>query len=566
MTKKKTNTGKELPVQPKKEKTANATAFRIPYPYLWLALVVLALYGSSVNLSFTELDDSIFIKETSNYNKEISNLITSFKRGVFNVTEDVYYRPLLLDSFVLNYQLSGINIKGYHVVNILFHLVSVLLLFVLLKKLRLPEVHAFLLILLFAVHPVLSQAVVWIPGRNDTLLAVFTFSFFICAINYSEEGKTRWLLLQFFMLVLAFFTKETAVFAMPVAFIMLLFLLGKKWLERKNIVLYASWVFAFACWIFIRSQATLKNEQMQLTQVIAALPFRLPVLLQYLGKIILPVNLSVFPIMKDTPYIFGILAVLLITAGIYFAKKKNVNVIVAGISIYILFLLPALLVPSSLNDQDFEHRLYLPIIGILILLTQTVLFQNNLQTRQRFFYGLGLCTILAIVNFFHQQKFSDPVTFWKEAVRTSPHSAYANMMLGARLDKADPVRAETLIRTAYSLNPDEKYLNYYMGKMMLDKDSVNAAEKFFEKEIRKSNYYECYFHMARIAFTKNDFSKAIEYLNIYLSKAPADPQANNNLLLLYMQTRQQDRAKMQMQKMQQMGLEVPADILRQLKQ
>ena len=48
--------------------------------------------------------------------------------------------------------------------------------------------------------------------------------------------------------------------------------------------------------------------------------------------------------------------------------------------------------------------------------------------------------------------------------------------------------------------------------------------------------------------------------------APADPQANNNLLLLYMQTNQRDRAKMQVQKMQQMGLEVPADILRQLKQ
>ncbi len=113
----------------------------------------------SLAFDYTELDDSIFIKETSAYNKDISNLATSFHRGVFNPTEDVYYRPLLLDSFILNYQMSGENIKGWHVVNVLLHLISVLLLFVLLKKIGIEELSAFLLTLIFAVHPMLSQAV-----------------------------------------------------------------------------------------------------------------------------------------------------------------------------------------------------------------------------------------------------------------------------------------------------------------------------------------------------------------------------------------------------------------------
>ena len=98
--------------------------FQIPYPGMLLAVAVMFLYASSINLGFTELDDSIFIKERQSYNEDLSNLVTSFKRGVFNETEDVYYRPILLNSFILNYQLSGTAIKGYHVVNILLHLIA----------------------------------------------------------------------------------------------------------------------------------------------------------------------------------------------------------------------------------------------------------------------------------------------------------------------------------------------------------------------------------------------------------------------------------------------------------
>lgn len=548
----------------KQEASAKA-GFRIPFPLIWLSVAVLVLYLPSTNFDFTELDDSIFIKEQQAYNQNLSNLVTSFKRGVFNVTEDVYYRPLLLDSFILNYQVSGTSIKGFHVVNILLHLISVLLLFVLLRKLQFREVHAFLLTLLFAVHPVLSQAVAWIPGRNDTLLAVFTFSFFICAVDYSKNGKVTSLLLQMLLLLAAFFTKETAVFAAPAAFLLLVGLLNKHWLDRKNIVLYATWIAAFLLWLFVRSQATLKNEQMQFTQVFAALPSRLPVLIQYLGKIILPVNLSVFPIMKDTAYTYGVIAVALLAAGIYFPKEKNWRVIAGGILIYVLFLIPALLVPNTLNDQDFEHRLYLPIIGILILLSQTILLKNHWKDRTVFFGGIAVCLVLAVINFSHQKKFSNALAFWTEAVRTSPHSAYANMMLGARLDKTDLPKSQSLIKTAYALNPDEKYLNYYMGKMMLDKDSIDAAEKFFQKEIRKSDYYECYFHLARIAFIRNDFNQAITDLTAYLSRSPGDPQANNNLLLLYLQTNQLDKARIQMASMEQMGMEIPYEAQQRLK-
>lgn len=539
--------------------------FQIPYPGMLLAVAVMFLYASSINLGFTELDDSIFIKERQSYNEDLSNLVTSFKRGVFNETEDVYYRPILLNSFILNYQLSGTAIKGYHVVNILLHLIAVLLLYQLLMKLRFRKIEAFLLTLFFAIHPVLTQAVAWIPGRNDTLLAVFLFTFFIGLINYSNHGKPAAFILQLVTLLLAFFTKETTVFAAPVALLLLVLCLEKKIFEMRSMLLYGSWLLAFILWYYVRSLATLKEEQMQFGSVLAALPSRLPVIVQYFGKIILPLNLNVFPITKDTSNVYGLIAVALIAAGLFFSKDRNNKIVIAGIGTFLLFLVPVLLVPASLNDQDFEHRLYLPIVGVLLLLTQTILFRNSINDKTIFFGGIGICLVLAIINFNHQDKFKDANTFWTEAVKGSPNSAYANMMLGARLSETDSIKSEQYMKAAHALNPDEKYLNYYLGKMALDKDSIPEAEAYFLKEIKKSAYYECYFHMARIAFIKNDFEGAIGYLTTYLSKTPDDEQANNNLLLLYLQTNKMEEARIQLKRMRQLGLAIPPEAIERLK-
>lgn len=532
---------------------------------LILIAAVLIVYLPSINLGFTELDDSIFIKETRDYNKDFSNLGTSFHRGVFNESNDVYYRPLLLDSFILNYKISGEDIKGWHIVNILLHLLSVLLLFLLLRKIGIEKEIAFLLTLFFAVHPVLSQAVAWIPGRNDTLLAIFIFSFLIGAIGYSNTKKISWLFTQCASLLAALFTKETAVFAAPAAWMLIVFLKRSNWLGRTNIILYASWAIAGIIWLVFRSQATLKNSDLQFTEVAKTFPMRLPVLVQYLGKIFLPVNLNVFPITQDTVYTYGIIALFILAAIIYFSKKRDARIIVAGLAIYVLLFIPALMVPASLNDQDFEHRTYLPMFGILITLSQTALFRNRLKQSHLLIAGIALCAGLSVLNIQHQKKFNDPLTFWSAAQKSSPHSAYATMMLGARLDKVDQKRADELIRKAYTMDSDQKYINYYVGVLLQSHDSILQSEKFFIKELTISDYFQSYFHLARVAFEKKDQPAAINYLEKYLERNASDPQANNNLLLLYLDTGQKEKGRLQSEKMKQYGLEVPGELIERLK-
>ncbi len=548
--------------------TSKPAIFTIGRPMLWLALAALVVYLPSLFFDYTELDDTIFIRDFQAYNEHLHNIVTAFQRGLFDAVKDPYYRPLFSDAMIINYHFSGLeNAWGYHLVNILLHVSAVVLLFKLFRKLEVKELHAFILTMIFAVHPVLSQAVAWIPGRNDTMLAIFVFSFLISAVTYSNSGKIKSLLLSGLFLLLAYFTKETAVFAAPVAFLVLTFVLNKKPTERNSLMQYAVWAICFGIWYAARAMATTTSVGMTSAHALNETLRRLPIIIQYIGKIFLPFNLSVFPIQEDTVYYYGIAAIALLTAIIILNKQRNTKIILSGIAIFLLFLMPALLVPSNLNQQTFEHRLYLPIIGILLLLPQTVLFNNKLADKQLFVYSAAVCLLLAALNFYHQPSFASPRMFWTSAVETSPHSAFADMMLAARLDKDEAAKSEALFRKAYSINPREKYLNFYMAEMLQNtnnKDSVAASEKYLLVEKQVSDYFKCDFLLARVHMGRNDFIGAADCLQAYLKRDPTNPMANNNLLLLYMQTQQADKAKALAKHMQQLGLAVPAGILKQL--
>ena len=537
-----------------------ADVFTIKYPLLFLILAIVLVYAVSIGFGYTELDDSIFISQYHEYNENLSNLFTSFHRGVFDPVNDVYYRPLFLDSMILNYAICGDNIAGYHAVNILLHIAAVLSLFKLFRKLDINELHAFILCLIFAIHPVLSQAVAWIPGRNDVMLAIFTFLFFICSINYSDNGKIKWLLFSFLSLLAAYFTKETAVFDAVIAFVIIVFLRKKRWLEKRNIMQYAAWILAFVIWYAVRATATLKGSYLSTSQMFTDFIHRLPVVVQYLGKIFFPFNLNVFPIMEDTAYYYGIAALALLIALIYFTKNKNWRAIITGIIIFLLFLLPALLVPNGLNDQVFEHRLYLPIVGILFILPYTVVFRNKWQPKKQMTVAVTVVVVFGIINYVHQQNFKDPLTFWASAVASSPHSAYATMMLGER-EVADTAKAYADIEKAYKMDSTQKYINYYYGMMLQNKGQILQAEHYFETEKRISGYYECDFYLARIYLLKGDTKLAEAALESYLKTDPQNPMANNNLLLLLLNQKEKQKATVQVNRMQQIGLTVDKSVL-----
>lgn len=144
--------------------------------------LLMVLAGAAFFVYFNALgndfayDDNVQIKKNP--------YITSFKylndiftknvwafRGVEGISN--YYRPMMTLPYLLNYQAFGLNPFGFHLTNILFHLMATLLVFLLGRRLLSNDLMAFMAALLFAVHPIHTESVTWVAGLTDVNCAVF---------------------------------------------------------------------------------------------------------------------------------------------------------------------------------------------------------------------------------------------------------------------------------------------------------------------------------------------------------------------------------------------------------
>lgn len=527
------------------------------FSILILASITFMVYSRSLSLEYTKLDDSIFIIENAGYNADAKNIGVSFQRGLFNPTKDIYYRPLFLVDFILESRIFGTKPAGYHFTNLLYHIISVSLLFLFLKKIKIPPIDAFLLSLLFSVHPVLTQAVAWIPGRNDMLLMIFFLSSFILLLKYLERPSPAILFCHSLFFLVALFTKETAIIIPVIMFGFSVFYFKCGW--RKLIFPLIGWSAAIAIWATVRSTATLSKNWINPSEMIHSGIDRLGVILQYLGKIFFPVNLTVFPMAGDITLIWGILAFAALIALVVYSKSYDKPLTYLGLFWFVVFLVPVLLVPKSLNDQVFEHRLYLPVIGILIMLSQAIPFSGTFDQKWKIAIVASIAMIFAVQSFVRTNYFRDPVTFWTHAVNGTPHSAYAKTLLATKME--DPTERERLFKEAHGLDPNLKNLNYYLGKVMFEKQQLDTAEIFLSKEIILNPIPDAYFLLAQIAFSKNRFDSAAVYLEKVIELNPLDPQANHNLVLLYYQKGKPEKSRQVIRDMQLKGMEVGNDLL-----
>ena len=556
-------------IKKEKSRPAPGKQFLQRYAVLLLVLLPLVVYIKTLSFDFTKLDDHIFIQENQEYNSHPANIIACFHRGLFVRSDDVFYRPVLLADFILESQLFGSNPKGFHFTNLLLHICCVLLLYLFLRKIDIPDTNALVLALLFAIHPVLSQAVAWIPGRNDMLLVLFFLAATLFVIDYIK--KPGWLLFagQFLFMLLALFTKETGVIIPVILMSFILLKYRTSW--KRWLPLLFSWVAAIIAWFFMRRASAIGKEASDLHGLINTAIPRLPAILQYLGKIFFPVNQSVYPSLAETTYAWGLLALILLVLLIIFSRSYKKPLTVIGLLWYILFLIPVFMVPADKNDQIFEHRLYLPIIGILLILSQTLLFTKEGTREWKVILAFGVIVVFSLMSYFRCNYFSDALTFWTKAVEDNPGSGMAKMILGTH--KTDPAEQERLYKEAYKLDPHLKVLNLMLGKIAMSNDRNAEAKKYFLDELKVTKMPGTYTCLARIYVLDNNLDSAAYCLQQSVDIAISSKKEKesyvpelldescHNLILVYFNQNKRDKALQVIKEMKDNDINVSQDLI-----
>lgn len=481
-------------------------------PYLWLSLAAFVIFAPSLFFNFTYLDDNVLILDNLSFLTNPANFFKIFSQDVFSVLHSAtaYYRPLYNISYMLNALLAGGAPFFYHLTNVLIHLLVVNLVFVFLNKLGGRRSLSFLGALIFALHPVVTATVVWIPGRNDSLVALFVLASLISLINFNTVKKWHWLGWHLIFFALALLTKELALALLPII-IFYLWLMAEKKISRSFVLkLIGGWSSIILIWIILRSTALVNPLSYTVGGALQSIWVNSPALIQFLGKIFFPFNLSVVPILRDTTYFYGLAAWLVLAVIIFLGLRQDKNYWRAslfGWLWFLVFLIPSFIRPEGSLSADFiEHRVYLPLLGILFLLIKNPVWEKvNFSKKYILGLWLGLILFLSGLTFFYQQNFRNRLVFWQSAVKNSPHYPLARRNLGAMYYfEKNFAGALAEDQEALKLNPTEPMVHNNMGVILMNQGRLAEAAAQFLAELKiNPNYDNSLFNLGLVYFNQN---------------------------------------------------------------
>lgn len=498
------------------------------WPWVMISLSVLAVYIRSVGFGFTYFDDESLILNNLSGLSSLKNIVLGFS-GELTRGFTAFYRPLLTASLILNYQLSGLAAWGYHLVNVLLHLTACLLFFMLLKKLKAGPGRALFLSLLFAVHPLNTQAVAWIPGRNDTLLAVFALPMLMSFMDFVATGKYRHAFMNGLFFGLSLVTKETALI-LPLLCLGYFFLISPRPRKYHKLAINAAlWMAIFLLWLWARMNALGFSPEGQVNRLIAPAEF-LAGVFSYLGKALFPVNLSPVAGPEIGAFIYGTTALALMAVLAWRLRLKDRALFLFGLFWAILFLLPNM-IRGSFVTLVLEHRSYLPFMGLLAAFSQLNRFKfETAKTKTAVILGLILIGT-AFGTYGYSGIFKDRETFWSAAGKRSPHNALVHYNIGLlHQDKGRYDLAEREYRTALEITPDYAGVYNNLGILYQLKGDYGLAEMQFKKALQyRPDLAEAMDNLGSVYYRQNLPDQALEQFEKAIRTNPRLASAHNNL-------------------------------------
>jgi Tfp pilus assembly protein PilF len=507
-------------------------------PYIWLSVIIAALYLSSLFYQYTFFDDQVLILNRLDFFKHLSNFPKIFNEDVFNnYTNKFYYRPVLTATFFIDGWISGGKLWMFHLSNIIYHIFACWLVFLFLKRLLKDQLNSFLLTLIFAVHPIITQVIVWIPGRNDSLITIFSLLVFLGFLKYLHSRNVIYAFISLVFFCLALLIKELAVF-LPLLIFGFVLLFDKE--QKKRIIIPAVvWIIILFIYAVIRKNV-LGNTlgQTNYSEILKSVLSNLTAIPGYLGKIFIPVHLSVYPNLNDmfVPVVIGSVFILLII-GSFFYKPAGKKIMLFGIIWFLIFLIPGFIKAANMS----EHRVYLPLVGILLFSGGLI---SNLKVKYITVF-IPLLMILISLNILHSKNFKDRLTLWQQAVESSPSSAFNANNLGAMYTlRGDYQMAEKYFRKALQLNPAQPLVNGNLGMILMNTNRLNEAELYLLRENQiNPNYDNAYFNLGNLYFRKGIISLGVDYYIKTISVNPGYTDAYKALYIFYQNNNQPDFAR-----------------------
>ncbi len=185
----------------------NAASDQSKWFYLGgILLLTVIAYWPVFKAEFVNWDDPDYVANNLTI-RSLSNI-----KAIFTTPIQGNFHPLSMLSLAFNYAISGMEPGSYHVLNLLFHLINIVLVFYFVNKLTEQKFWiATVTALLFALHPLHVESVAWVAERKDVLYTTFFIAGLIAYLNYLKSKKISKLIPVLFFYLLSLMSKPAAV-------------------------------------------------------------------------------------------------------------------------------------------------------------------------------------------------------------------------------------------------------------------------------------------------------------------------------------------------------------------
>ena len=558
--------------------------------YIHLLIIILVgftAYSNTFDVPFT-WDDTINITQ----NPFIANFGSFLDPKVAN---DSRFPPAVRDgsivtrymgflSFALNYSFFGNDKYAYHAVNLCIHLInSIMVYFLVVLTFRSPFfcsapphssdeqsrcLAGLFAALLFVSHPIQTQAVTYIVQRLASLATMFCLFSLVMYIKFRLSGSVRvkamLYALALISAVAAMITKEIS-FTLPVVVALYEFMFFKGTL-RKRTAMLAPLLFTMS--IIPTILLTIKGSfsAIRITPVDPLSRYdylitQFRVLITYLRLLIFPVDQNLdydYPVYHSVSdpnvYLSLIFLLSLFAAAIFFLHRSRLqnpkSPYLRLIAFGILWFFITLTVESSIipiEDVIFEHRLYLPSIGLIcsFIASSLVMHQwlvHKIPSAARLVVPVLvlIVLILAGATYARNNVWRDTISLWEDVALKSPRKARVHSNLGVAYSEHLPPRNADAIReyqTAISLKPDaiEPHINLGNEYRLLGKYDDATRELLYALE-RKPYHSLGHNNLGVVYVAKGQYDKAIISFNNAIKLDPDSADPHNNLGLVFERT------------------------------
>ncbi len=397
---------------------------------IFLCIIVFAVFLQGLTFGFTNWDDPQYILKNDwirHWDKQF--LIQAFTQSHFG-----HYHPFTWLSLSLDYQLFQLWPAGYHLHNLLLHLINVLLVLYLIKRMTKHTVLSFLVALAFAVHPAANESVMWITERKNLLFTTYYLLSLLTYLYYIESRRITYYLLSFLFFIASLLSKGSAI-TLPAVLLLLLY--GYRRIQTKEVIRLLPFAIIALIFALIAQKAQspfLKDDVLSLS-LTESLLYSSWAFWWYLIKAFIPLNLSAFHPMfihgSKFYYVIGLFALLFLLGYAYHKHRKENRWFVVGVLFFLANIIMYLKIFNAYASSYFmaDRYTYLAYVG-LFLAVFLLFFEYRKRFRWLNYLLLIWLAALIVVSVSYARTWQNSYSLWKNVLSYYPTSHVALLNFG----------------------------------------------------------------------------------------------------------------------------------------